>query len=139
MRTFFLQFLMMDIKPLRHLPPNFNAGWGDSGYVTAKVYEVSVTNGQQGSIFQLQETARFYKKSYPVDAAAIVAFNEIIKNGQSFGAMTAQHLPGSPGILLVMPMKTGKETFGLVQKGIMAKFGRFRAMMRNPCLIKSQR
>jgi hypothetical protein len=93
MRTFFLQFLMMDIKPLRHLPPNFNAGWGDSGYVTAKVYEVSVTNGQQGSIFQLQETARFYKKSYPVDAAAIVAFNEIIKNGQSFGAMTAQHLP----------------------------------------------
>jgi ribosomal protein S18 acetylase RimI-like enzyme len=74
----------MEIQQLSHLEVNYDLNRGNNGYYTPRIFDVQTIDENGVISFQLREVNKVYKKIY--DETPRERFNEIIKDGYSFGA-----------------------------------------------------
>jgi ribosomal protein S18 acetylase RimI-like enzyme len=84
----------MEIRALSYLENHYNSGWGNNGYYTPKILDVKKSNVDGLVSFQLSEVNKICKKTYLEDFDTVARFNEIIKDGYSFGAFENDKLIG---------------------------------------------
>lgn len=84
----------MEIKKLEKIPGNPTLNWGLNGYTTEKIFVVSAIEIGTSFEFNLREKNQYYKKVWETNAEDIDDLNEIIEQGNSFGAFENGKLIG---------------------------------------------
>lgn len=76
----------MEIKKLEKLTSNPTLNWGFNGYETDKIFSISTIGIGNSFEFNIREKNQFYKKVWETSSEDINDLNEIIEQGNSFGA-----------------------------------------------------
>ncbi|MCA6067513.1 GNAT family N-acetyltransferase [Chryseobacterium sp. RG1] len=84
----------MEIKKLEKLTSNPTLNWGFNGYETDKIFSVSTIEIGNSFEFTIREKNQFYKKVWETNSEDIDNLNEIIEQGNSFGAFENNELVG---------------------------------------------
>ncbi|MCS3531875.1 GNAT family N-acetyltransferase [Chryseobacterium sp. JUb7] len=84
----------MEIKTLEKLTSNPTLNWGFNGYETDKILAVSTIKIGSSLEFNLREKNQYYKKIWETNAEDVDDLNEIIEQGNSFGAFENGELMG---------------------------------------------
>lgn len=84
----------MEIKKLEKLTSNPTLNWGFNGYETDKIFSVSTIEIGNSFEFTIREKNQFYKKVWETNSEDIDHLNEIIEQGNSFGAFENHELVG---------------------------------------------
>lgn len=84
----------MEIKKLEKLTSNPTLNWGFNGYETDKIFSVSTIEIGNSFEFTIREKNQFYKKVWETNSEDIDHLNEIIEQGNSFGAFENNELVG---------------------------------------------
>ncbi|WP_415328511.1 GNAT family N-acetyltransferase [Chryseobacterium sp. MMS23-Vi53] len=85
---------MIEIKKLEKLSSNTTLKWGFNGYETDKIFAVSTIEIGNSFEFNLREKNQYYKKIWETNNEDIADLNEIIQQGNSFGAFEDGELIG---------------------------------------------
>ena len=85
---------MTEIKKLEKLNANPTLSWGLNGYETDKIFTVSTIEIGSSFEFNLREKNQLYKKVWETNDEDIDDLNEIIEQGNSFGAFEDGELIG---------------------------------------------
>lgn len=84
----------MEIKKLEKLTSNPTLDWGLNGYETDKIFSVSTIKMGNSFEFGLREKNQHYRKAWETSDEDIDDLNEIISQGNSFGAFENDELIG---------------------------------------------
>lgn len=84
----------MEIKKLEKLTSNPTLNWGFNGYETDKIFSVSTIGIGNSFEFNIREKNQFYKKVWETSSEDINGLNQIIEQGNSFGAFENNDLIG---------------------------------------------
>ncbi|KFF00434.1 streptothricin acetyltransferase [Chryseobacterium formosense] len=84
----------MEIKKLEKINENTTIDWGLNGYETDKVIAISTIEIGNTFEFNLREKNQLYKKIWETTSEDIDDLNEIIEQGNSFGAFENGELIG---------------------------------------------
>lgn len=84
----------IEIKKLEKLTSNPTLNWGLNGYETDKIFSVSTIKMGSSFEFSLREKTQYYKKVWETNDEDIDHLNEIINQGNSFGAFENDELIG---------------------------------------------
>jgi len=84
----------MEIKKLEKITFNPTVNWGFNGYETNKIFAVSTIKMENSFEFSLREKNQYYKKAWTTNDEDIDSLNEIIEQGNSFGAFENNELIG---------------------------------------------
>ena len=85
---------MVEILKLTLINDSLTKQWGHNGYITNQVYEVNATNRPDATIFSLTKIEKKYRKDWKTTFDDIQNYNEIIKEGHSFGAFESHQFVG---------------------------------------------
>lgn len=85
---------MIEIKKLEKLTSNPTVNWGLNGYETNKIFSVSTIKMGSSFEFSIREKNQYYKKVWETNDKDIDYLNEIISQGNSFGAFENDQLIG---------------------------------------------
>ncbi len=85
---------MIEIKKLEKLTSNPTLNWGFNGYETDKIFSVSTIGIGNSFEFTIREKNLSYKKIWETNSEDINHLNEIIEQGNSFGAFENNELVG---------------------------------------------
>lgn len=84
----------MEIKKLEKLIFNPTVNWGFNGYETDKIFTVSTIKMGKSFEFSVREKKQYYQKIWQTKTEDINDLNEIIEQGNSFGAFENDELIG---------------------------------------------
>lgn len=84
----------MKIKKLEKLISNPTLNWGFNGYETDKIFSISTIEIGTSFEFNIREKKQYYKKIWEINPEDINGLNEIIEQGNSFGAFENNELVG---------------------------------------------
>lgn len=86
--------MKIDIRKLEKLHSNPTHYWGLNGYETDKIFAISSIETGSCFEFNLREKNQQYKKIWEINDSDIEDLNEIIEQGNSFGAFENDELIG---------------------------------------------